>query len=44
MYNREIVKELIDFVQSLEGTGDKEKVKSLVQKKFSLIEDRSVFL
>ena len=43
MYNREIIKELVDFVKSLEGSGDKEKVKSLVQKKFSLIKDRSVF-
>lgn len=43
MYNREIIKELIDFVKSIDGTGDKEKVKSLVQKKFSLTKDRSVF-
>ncbi|MBQ8429676.1 MAG: hypothetical protein IJX30_06230 [Clostridia bacterium] len=43
MYNREIIKELIDFVKSIDGTGDKEKVKSLVQKRFSLIKDRSVF-
>ena len=43
MYNREIIKDLIDFVKSLDGIGDKEKVKSLVQKKFSLTRDRSVF-
>lgn len=44
MYNREIIKELIDFVKSIDGTGDKEKVKALVQKRFSLIKDRSVFI
>lgn len=43
MYNSEIIKELIDYVKSIDGTGDKEKVKSLVQKRFSLIKDRSVF-
>lgn len=43
MYNREIIKKLIDFVKSLDGTGDKEKVKILVQKRFSLIKDRSIF-
>lgn len=34
MYNREIIKEIIDFVKSIDGTGYKEKVKSLVQKGF----------
>jgi len=43
VYNGEIIKELIDFVKSLDGTGDKEKVKSLVQERFLLIKDRSVF-
>ena len=34
MYNREIIKKIIDFVKSIDGTGDKEKVQSLVQKNF----------
>ncbi|MBQ3021981.1 MAG: hypothetical protein IJD91_01465 [Clostridia bacterium] len=43
MYNREIINELITYVESLNGLGNKEKVKTLVQNRFSLIKDRSVF-
>lgn len=43
MFNREIIKELIEFVKTLDGVGDKEKVKTSVQNKFSLTKDRSVF-
>ena len=37
MYNREIINELITYVESLNGLGNKEKVKTLVQNRFSLI-------
>lgn len=43
MYDKAVINELIDYIKSLDRMGDKEKVKTLVQKKFSLIKDRSIF-
>ncbi|MBQ8840103.1 MAG: hypothetical protein IJ004_02130 [Clostridia bacterium] len=43
VYNREAINELIGYIKTLNGVGDKEKVKNLVQNKFSLTRDRSVF-
>lgn len=43
MYNKNIINNLVEYIESLNGTADKEKVKTLVQNKFSLIKERSVF-
>lgn len=43
MYNAVIINELIEFIRSKNGIADKTKLADLVQKKFSLIQDRKVY-
>ncbi len=43
MYNKDIIKQLVDFVLSESGKTDKLKLQTLVQQKFSLVKERSVF-
>lgn len=43
MYNRKIIKQLVEFVLSQNGVNDKNQLQSAVQHHFDLIRERSVF-
>lgn len=43
MYNRQMVNRLVEYIESLNELGDKEKVQNLVKEKFNLTQDRKVF-
>ena len=43
MYDRHILNEFITFIEQNDGIADKAKLTALVQKRFSLTKDRSVF-
>lgn len=44
MYNKASVDSLIQYIESLNGIGDKEKLTQMVQSKFCLVKDRKVFV
>lgn len=43
MYNRALIFQLVDFVSSQDGIGDKSLLQKKVQEQFKLVKDRSVF-
>lgn len=43
MYNTSVIHQLVSFVESNNGIGDKARLAALVQEKFSLTKDRSVY-
>lgn len=43
MYNKRVINYLIKFIESNDGIADKQKLAALVQKKFELVKDRSVY-
>lgn len=43
MYNKRVIDELVQFIESKDGIADKEKLARLVQREFHLVKDRSVY-
>lgn len=43
MFNKSAIDKLTEFIKKYDGIGDKNKLTDLVQKEFSLIQDRKVF-
>lgn len=43
MYNKRVIDDLVQFIESNDGIADKEKLAQLVQREFHLVKDRSVY-
>lgn len=43
MYNKRVIDDLVQFIESNDGIADKEKLARLVQREFHLVKDRSVY-
>jgi len=43
MYNKKVINELVEYIESLDGYFDKTKLSSQVKNRFRLVNDRSVF-
>lgn len=44
MYHKKSVENLVQYIESFHGIGDKEKLSKMVQEEFSLVKDRKVFV
>ena len=43
MYNREIIRQLVDYISARDGNTDKSRLQSATQETFSLVKERSVY-
>lgn len=43
MYHKEVIEDLIAFIGSLDGLGDKTSLAAKVQQRFALVKERSVY-